>query len=262
MEETTKTPQIALPKIIAIGDLLKSTWSVYLSNWKKFATILIIPLSLSFVVNLVLYFVENFGASLAWPWWILIGIFTAVIMVVFLVLYFMSYIAQFLLLKDLTQEVSFSNLKSWIAKARPYFWIVAGVSAVYSLFALIGFVLLIIPGIIFMVYYGFVIYFVIFEDKKFEGSFGLSRELVKNYWWAVFGRLVFGMLLIYVFYLIVGGILTLLAWLLSHFAHLNIDQNTGNLLYSFLSIFIGVVIGPVTVIYTYIIYKSLREIKK
>jgi hypothetical protein len=90
----------------------------------------------------------------------------------------------------------------------------------------------------------------------------LSRELVKGYWWAVFGRFAAGLIVIYAFYLIVGGVLALLNWLLIITTGIIIDKNTGNLLYSLLSIFIGLVIGPLTILYTYNIYKSLKAVKK
>ncbi len=257
-----KTASIARPKIIGVLDLIKSTWSVYSAHWQKFATILVIPLTLSFVINVILFLVEYFGAHLAWYWWLIIGILTAVIMLAFFILYFLSYVAQFLLLQDLSQAVTFGNLKSLLLKVKPYFWTILAVSAVYGLLSVFGFILLIVPGVIFMVYYGFTIYFVIFENKKFEGSFGLSRDLVRNYWWAVFGRMILGMLIVYLFYLLVGGIIALVSFLLTHFAGLTIDKNGSNLLYSLLSIFIGLVVGPITIIYTYNIFQSLRAAKQ
>lgn len=257
-----KTAKIELPKIIGVMELFKTIWSEYSANWKKFVTLLIIPLTLSFVINVGLVLIDVFAVGLAWYWWVLIAVLTALLLLAFFALYFTAYIAQFLLLKDLSQKVNFNNLKEWIFKVKPLFWTFLGVSIIFGLFSVAGFILLIVPGVIFMVYYCFAIYFVIFENSKIEGSFGLSRELVKGYWWAVFGRFFVGLLLVYVFYWIVGSLITLASWLLGHYDGVVIDQNSSNLLYSALSIFIGLVVGPLTVLYTYNIYKSLKEVKK
>lgn len=257
-----KTIKSEASKITGVVELFKIIWSEYSANWKKFATILIIPLVLSFAINLGLVLIDVFATGLAWYWWVVIAILTALLLLIFFALYFIAYVAQFLLLKDLSQLVTFANLKEWYFKVKPWFWKFLAVSVIFGLFSLAGFVLLIIPGVIFMVYYCFAIYFVIFENSKIEGSFGLSRELVKGYWWAVFGRFFAGLFVVYVFYLVVGGVVTLATWLLSHFGGIVIDQNSSNLLYSALSIFIGLVVGPLTVLYTFNIYKSLKAIKQ
>jgi hypothetical protein len=254
--------KISKLKIIKLAELISSTWQDYKSNWQKFGTLLIIPLALSFVINAFLYTAELYSTVIPWQAWIAIGIVTAVLAIFFMFLYYVAYISQFILLKDLTQEVTFSNLKDWIKKSLPYFWTIVAVSIVYTLFSLVGFILLVIPGIVIMVYYCFAIYFVIFEDNKFEGSLGRSRDLVKGYWWAVFGRFVVGLLLIYAFYFIIGGLLALIYWLISRFTGIIIDKNLSRLIYSFLSIFISLAVGPLSIIYTYNIFKSLKEIKQ
>jgi hypothetical protein len=51
------------------------------------------------------------------------------------------------------------------------------------------YILLIIPGIIFSVYWMFSQYFVIDENEKITKSFGRSMNIVKNNWWAIVGRI-------------------------------------------------------------------------
>jgi len=250
---------IPKPKLIGVKELINLTLKTYADNWQKFATLLIIPLTLSFLMNLTFYglqFYENL-----WLWLIWESVMV-VFFIAFIALYFFSYLSQFLLLGNLDQEVSFSNLKDWYKKTLPYIWPMAMVSLVYSIFAILGFIALIIPGIVIMVYYSFAIYAVMFENNKFEGAFGRSRELVKGYWWAVFGRFVAGILLIYLAYLSLSAIFWLLHWGMVFLFNFFISTDLAGLLYNLLSVFMGLVAGPLAIIYTYKIYNSLKEMKQ
>lgn len=256
MEKTTK------PKIINLSELVGSTLKTYRANWQKFAVLLILPLALSFFINLFFYAAENLYGGFSPLAWLIWGIIALVFFVVFLLLYFFAYISQFLLLRDLNQEVNFSKLTDWYKKTLPYFWPIVLVSLVYLIFTFAGFVALIIPGVIIMVYYSFTIYAVMFEENKFEGAFGKSRELVRGYWWAVFGRFLFGLLLMYLAYSIIGAVFWVLGLAAEFSLGLSLSKDLGNMLYNLLSVFIGLIAGPLSIIYSYKIYNSLKEIKK
>jgi len=263
-QKTGRAP--ARPKIIATRDLFNSTLSDYRQNWKKFAYLLVIPLLLSYLGSLASFAFNDIpGTTATWPWQF--NLAAAVVFIIFFVglgaLFVLTYISEFLLLKDLSQEASFNNLREWYEKAKPYFWTSIGISIVYTLLAILGFILLIVPGVIFSIFYCFAIYAVIFEGHKFEGSFGRSRELVRGYWWAVFGRFMAGGAVVYLSYIIIGGIYAGIAWLLSYAMHFQAQSSKDlfTLMYDLLSIFIGLVVGPLSMIYTYKIYRSLKEVK-
>lgn len=135
------------------------------------------------------------------------------------------------------------------------------ISFVYTLLAVLGAILLIIPGVIFMVFYCFAIYAVVFEGHKFEGAFGHSRELVRGYWWAVFGRFVAGGAIVYLAYIIIGGLYTGLMSLIFKALGIAVNKESLGLMNDFLSIFAGLALGPLTMLYAYKIYKSLKEAK-
>ena len=251
------------PKIISVGDLIRGTWSDWRQNWQKFAYLLVIPLSLSYLIGLISYVFKNNLIQISWPWWLLALAFVIFIAltVIVAVLYVSAYVSEFLLLKDLAQTVNFENLRGWYRRAKPYFWITIAVSFIFAVLAVFFTILLIIPGIIFSVFYCFAIYAVMFEDHKFEGAFGRSRELVRGYWWPVFGRILAAVAIVYLFYLVVGGIFAGIIWLISSGLQLQSSKELFSLLYNLLSIFVGIVVGPLSLIYTYKIYKSLKEIK-
>lgn len=266
MEQTPMTQNpaapMAKPKIILTGELIKSALSDYRQNWQKFAYLLLIPLVISYIVSVGSYVLDKFTGKTDWPWQVaLLAVIVFIIFfIAFAALYVFTYISEFLLLKDLTQEVSFKNLREWYKRAKPYFWVSVGVSIIYTILTLLGLALLIIPGIIFGIFYCFTIYAVMFEDHKFEGSFGRSRELVRGYWWPVFGRILAGIAIIYLVYIVIGGIFAGIAWLLA--AALQVpSSDMFKLIYDLVSVFVGLAVGPLTMIYTYKIYQSLRSVK-
>lgn len=268
MEQTISKPNSALPvgkaKIISLRDLIKSSFSDWRRNWQKFAYLLLIPLLISYAISLVSFITDNCGSIGAWPGWWLTAV-AAIALIIFavavMILYVLAYISEFLLLKDLSQEVNFKSLGGWYKKAKPYFWPAVLVTVVFFVLAFFCFLFLVIPGIIFCVYYGFAIYAVIFEDHKFEGSFGRSRELVSGYWWPVFGRFLAGIAIVYLAYLIIGGIYAGIIWLISAGLQLQSSQGLFALMYDLLSVFVGLVVGPLSLLYASKIYQSLREVK-
>jgi hypothetical protein len=253
--------QPAKPKIIGSKELIKATWATYQQNWQKFAILLIVPLTLSFIANILSYFAENYLSDQPWYLVLIAAIIIVPLFIVAIVWSINSYIAQFLLIADLNQPVSFDNLRDWLKRTWPYFWIAATVSFVYGVFVFLGFIALIIPGIIVMVLYAFTLYFVFFEEKKFEGSFGKSRELVRGYFWPVFGRFCLGVLIIWAAYFLLGIIAGLLFALLK-LVSVTANKDTLDLLSSLFSVVVSLVVGPLTLLYTYNIYKSLKGIKK
>jgi hypothetical protein len=107
-----------------------------------------------------------------------------------------------------------------------------------------GFVLLIIPGIIFSVWFAFSIYEVVLKNKKVIESIKASKALVKGRWWAVLWRLVvpiavFGLALIIVNSL-VGGILSIVT--------AGIEKSSS--MYTFVSMILGLVLSFISLLFT------------
>jgi hypothetical protein len=89
--------------------------------------------------------------------------------------------------------IGFSKKKSVGVKeafnqgVKKYFWKYFGFVFVVGFFLTLLFLLLVIPGIIFMVYWIFGVYVLIAEKKGIMDSLRRSREIVKGNWWRVFG---------------------------------------------------------------------------
>ena len=81
------------------------------------------------------------------------------------------------------------NFKKSLSIAWPkigsFFW----VSLLVGLAVLGGFILFFIPGVIFCVWFCLSIFVFVSEDLKGTAALKRSKQLVKGYWWPVFGRI-------------------------------------------------------------------------
>ncbi|GAI56590.1 unnamed protein product, partial [marine sediment metagenome] len=124
-------------------------------------------------------------------------------------------------------------LKEGWSKYWPFFW----VSLLTGLVIGLGFLLFILPGIIFVIWLAFSVYTVICEDKKGFKALSRSRELVKGHWWATAKR-IFALMII-TFPLSLGA--QSIPYL-GQFAYM-------------------ILFTPFSIIYSYLIYQNLKEIK-
>lgn len=141
------------------------------------------------------------------------------------------------------------SIKSTMIAAKPYirnyFW----TGVVSSLIIMGGFVLLIIPGIIFMVWYGFATYITVAENSGAIDSLRKSKGYVEGQWWKVFGRLIVFLILGFVLYIPVI-ILTTIA-----------TNMTGELGGSIVNDIAGLLYGPFFLALGWSFYKGLRATK-
>lgn len=80
-----------------------------------------------------------------------------------------------------------ADFKESFRKSRSDFWRYLGFTVVMSIFMFVLFMLLIIPGIIFMVYWVFAVFVFINERKGIIDSLKTSFNLVRGRWWITFG---------------------------------------------------------------------------
>lgn len=78
---------------------------------------------------------------------------------------------------DLKEVYKFAWEKLWV-----FFW----TQLLAGLFVMLGFIFFIIPGIIIAIYLQFVIFAIVFENKKGMDAIRRSWEMVKGNWWMVF----------------------------------------------------------------------------
>jgi len=121
-----------------------------------------------------------------------------------------------------------------------YLW----VQVLFILSILGGLILLIIPAIIFGIWYAFSNFTFFAEGLKGRAALGKSHFLVKGRWWGVFGRL-----------LLVGLIISIVLLPLSL---LSLIPYFGQ----FVNLFSRSLSTIFMLVFTYFLYKGLKEIKK
>ena len=200
----------ASKKLSGIMDLFKKTWEVLQNNIWVFVKLMVLNLVVSFVAGLILAasfvpviggaagFIASLneesaiGASVSAAS-VLIGLLISAVVFVFLIIFSIWINASLMLaVKEKNPNINIKELlKMGWGKTRSFFWI----SILTCLAVLAGLVLLVIPGFIFAIWFSFSSYILIWEGKKGIDALKRSKQLVKGYWWPVFGRfLLFGII--------------------------------------------------------------------
>jgi hypothetical protein len=108
------------------------------------------------------------------------------------------------LVQDIQDGRRDHSVADLVRSVQPVFWPLVGVSILFGLGLGIGFVLLIIPGLILMVIWSVVAPVTVLERPGVFAAFGRSRQLVRGNGWQVFGVIVLVFLAVAVISLAAG----------------------------------------------------------
>lgn len=223
-----------MKKLMPIGELFKKSWVIYKNKGWTLAGI--------FAPYLIYFFIAFAGF-----WSLLVGLFfikgtsfslfyMLLVLIVSLIVITTSLIFHtWITLSAMISLTENKRAKECLALAWPKVKSGIWVSSLMWLFIFIG-LILVIPGIIVAVWYVSSLYVFIFEDLQGMKALKRSKELVKGYWWAVFGRLV---------------LIDMVSILVMAILH-------NPVLSSLLNIF---VILPFSIAYFYVVYDELKKIK-
>jgi len=167
-------------------------WKALAVFWNKINYILLITLLIYVPINLVMFYVGNmsigspdasmadFGNYMRVSWRLenLIGVISSI----FIIILAKDYIDG--------KERNFSELlKASLSKWPHCVWW----NFLYGIGLVLLLMLLIIPGIIFGIYWIFFIYAIVLKDISVTKSFEYSKNLVKGRWWEMFGYWIFSL---------------------------------------------------------------------
>ncbi len=96
---------------------------------------------------------------------------------------------------------------SLFSSATPFIWPLFGAGVLAGIGVLIGFILLIVPGLFLLTIWAVIVPAIVIDRTGVMGSFGRSRELVRGSGWQVFGVIV----VLFLLQLVFGGILNAIA---------------------------------------------------
>jgi hypothetical protein len=109
------------------------------------------------------------------------------------------------------------DLGETVSAALPYLWTVIAASILAGIGIAIGFVLLIVPGLILLTFWSLIVPSIVIGGEGVFSSFSKSWRTVRGYAWHVFGTYVLVFLILLAFYIVLGLILFALPLLARNF---------------------------------------------
>jgi hypothetical protein len=178
--------------------VIGEAWNLYKAHWRHL-------LSISFVVYLAVALIGVvLVALLTW-----LGAILAVLVSLVALFWLQAALVKAVDdVRDGRADLSFSQTFE-AARAHLTSVLVAGIIAVIGIG--IGFVLLIIPGLILLTFWCVIIPTIVLEGKSAGESFGRSFDLVRGYFWRVLGFVVLTLLIYFGFEIVLTLVLSPLA---------------------------------------------------
>jgi len=226
-EKTMDIPDQPIRQLPGIGKLIAEALRIYKKKFLVFLSLTAIPL----------------------VWFLLFPILRADWLICLLVFIILELWTSASLIHVVNNREKTIGFKEAMANGWPriisFFW----VSFLTGLISIIGFVLLIIPGIIFSVWYVFSKYVFISEGLKGMAALKRSKELVRGFWWKVFWRFVGFGFIVFVVMIPVTVVMEIL------------DSSGLMLLGEILGLVLNALIAPLGIVYGFLIYENLKRAK-
>lgn len=240
---------ITKTKLTPVFEMIDSAARVYFKNFKKFIEIYLLGL-VGFIpfaaLGLLFVILSSFDSALN-----NIAIRTVLVFLIFIAGIWAIYYgirvraAMIILIKN-----NYTSPKESFEETKKFFWGYVWVSILSTIIIGLWALLLIIPGIIFAIYYLLFNYTFFFEGLTGMQAIRRSKELVKGYWWEVFGRVLFIGLIAGIINIFLASPLDSMVEGTASFISYNIFMNL-----------IWALISPIIVIYIYDIFRDLVLIK-
>lgn len=231
--------------------LLEKSYELYKSGFKKFVGMLLVPIlgAVPLVVLLMLwaglaFFLQGRGMSIINIIMGLLGIFSVVFIIVVAVI---AQAGLYILVRDASKNLS---IKQAFLEGKKVAWKFFIVSFATGIFAFLWMLLLIVPGIWAAINYSFALWIFLYEGISGTDALKRSKELIKGYWWAIFGRLIFVYVLFFAIIVIPGIIIEM-------FPNSGILSEAWGLASNVMSF----LFTPFAIIYTCFMYWDLKKAK-
>jgi hypothetical protein len=130
----------------------------------------------------------------------------------------------------------------------PFLGTLIGAGVLATIIIVIGFILIIVPGLIALTFLAVVAPAVVIDRAGVTGALRRSRELVSGHAWRVFGVIV----VLFLITAVIGGILSAIGGSAS-------DESFAG--YAVADLIVRVLLGPLTAIAATVIYVELRRVK-
>lgn len=158
---------------ISSGAIVSRIWEIYRDQFTVLFNTAAVIYALEFVIALLLS--SAAGIALVLLFWALSILYQGMVVE---------------LVQDVQDGRRDHSVGQLLRSVEPVFWPLVAVSILFGIGAAIGFVLLIIPGLILLVFWSVVAPVTVLERPGVFAAFRRSRELVRGNGWNVFGVIV------------------------------------------------------------------------
>lgn len=158
---------------ISPGSVVARIWEIYRAQFAVLVGTAVILFAVEFALNLLI------GSAAAWA-----------LAVLFIALSFLYQGMVVKLVQDVQDDRRDHSVGDLIRGVEPVFWPLVAVSILGGIGIAIGFVLLVIPGLILIVIWSVVAPVIVLERPGVLNAFGRSRALVRGNGWNVFAVIV------------------------------------------------------------------------
>jgi hypothetical protein len=235
----THESNVPKPKI-----LLKEAWGYYKAHWKKFSAAYLLPMIALVLVGVLVVLPAVFGFLYAGQASAAVVILCILVAIFALYLVFWMKAALIRLTIAVTHAEEVPKTKALYKNSKNYIGPVASVALLTFLALLGGAILLVVPAIIFAVWFSLAEFVTVAEGTGARESLKKSKSYVKGRFWPVFGRL----LVLVAIYIILAFILNILAKL-----------PLGVLWHGIGQIAVAIFWAPFVTVYCYLLYRYLKN---
>ena len=234
-----------MQQLMSISTLMKRGWDIYSANFQKF----LIPIGIMLIPDILYYILQVYDR----PELLLLKLLITLAMIIvnmWIAIVILTIIDKIYKNQPFdinkTLEIAFKKIPSYFL-----------VTLLTGLIVFGGFILLIIPGIIFMVWYCFSAYITVLEEKDNKGMAALkaSKNLVKGRWGATFWRLLLPGLVVYAVIIVV---VIILSYVISG-GIFNLESFNSMIMFNALTSLITLILMPLFVTFSVILYHNLKE---
>ncbi len=212
-------------KLISVGELFRQSWSIYRERFQVILGIFAVPIIL---VALGTILSEANISKTAGD----------IISFIGGIIYFIAELAFIYQLRD--QAGANDSYRNAFRNILPYIWL----TILPGLIILGGFVMFIVPGIIFIIWLLFPLYVFVFENQRGMNAVLRSKEYIQGNWWQVFGRILALFVAILIIYYLPVALTS---------DSVVISNGIAGLL--------ELIFVPVSIIYFYLMYQSSKQMK-
>ena len=237
-------------RLVSPTDLLYRSFDLFKKYWKHLVPVVIIP-TIVLQISAILYMLSAYYGN------IIVLIISLILSLVGLVFYVAMQPAFIQLLykhkagshtgiHDLIQEYKHGFVFFW-----PLVWLAIMQTTIFTGAS----IFLFIPGLILSVYLGFSVYGLVIENKKGLHAITYSYSLVKNHWFAIFGRSLFIIACTFIFGLVCGLVGSMIVAIL----HLDVASIFGRIIKELINLFYTATGSVISMVYYYELYSSVRH---